>query len=50
LPIGSAYKYLGVLETGGFKCEEVKSRFQEMYDAVNFEISVECMVGIKFKP
>jgi len=31
LPIDSAYKYLTVLEAGGFKCAEVKSRVQEMY-------------------
>lgn len=24
-------KYLGVLEAGGFQCEEVKSRVQEIY-------------------
>ena len=31
LPIGSCYKYLGVLEAGGFQCEDVKCKVKETY-------------------
>ena len=31
LPIGSSYKYLGVLEAKGFKHDEVKSKVKEVY-------------------
>jgi len=31
LPIGSGYKYLGVLEAGGFQCMNVKNRVKETY-------------------
>ena len=31
LPIGSCYRYLGILEAGGFQCEDVKCKVKETY-------------------